>query len=143
MPKDSIDCLIVGAGFAGLVAAQQLTTRLGWKCVVIDQRHHIGGNAHDQIDDAGILVHTYEAYIGRPATENEFKTCLAGARENFPHPVNSEEVILAQVGREFYERFFEGYTSSTVNMDQVVGMALKGGMNSLPPLANASPMLYS
>ena len=42
----SIDFLIVGAGFSGLVTAERLTNS-GFRCVVIDQRDHLGGNAYD------------------------------------------------------------------------------------------------
>ena len=42
-----IDVLIVGAGFAGITVAEQLSKRLGWKCVIVDERSHIGGNAYD------------------------------------------------------------------------------------------------
>jgi phytoene dehydrogenase-like protein len=46
----SIDFLIVGAGFSGLVTAERLTNS-GFRCVVIDQRDHLGGNAYDCYDE--------------------------------------------------------------------------------------------
>lgn len=58
------DFLIIGAGFAGLVAAQRLAAA-GWKCVVVDRRNHLGGNAHDGIDAAGVLVHHYGPHYFR------------------------------------------------------------------------------
>ncbi|MGJ8655512.1 MAG: UDP-galactopyranose mutase [Akkermansiaceae bacterium] len=67
--KRPIDALIVGAGFAGLVAAEQLSKKLGWKCVVVDQRDHIGGNAYDYYDDAGVLVHKYGPHYFRTNSE--------------------------------------------------------------------------
>ena len=54
----SIDFLIVGAGFSGLVTAERLTNA-GFRCVVIDQRDHLGGNAYDCYDEAGVLIHPY------------------------------------------------------------------------------------
>ncbi len=151
------DFLIIGAGFAGLVVAERLAGA-GWRCVVADRRTHLGGNAHDRRDAAGVLVHaygphyfrtnsprvveylsrftawrevaytiksfargrfwsfpvnlnTFEEFTGRPATTTEFESWLAAARLPLDGPPrNSEEVILSQVGREFYELFFEGYT---------------------------------
>jgi UDP-galactopyranose mutase len=57
-----------------------------------------------------INLNTFEELLGRPSTTAEFEAWLAEHREDIPEPKNSEEVILAQVGRAFYERFFEGYT---------------------------------
>ena len=57
------DYLIVGAGFAGSVLAERLASRLGKRVVLIDRRNHIGGNAYDHHDDAGLLVHKYGPHI--------------------------------------------------------------------------------
>ena len=56
------DVLIVGAGFAGLVMAERLSTQLGKHCLVIDRRAHIGGNAYDYYDVHGVLVHKYGSH---------------------------------------------------------------------------------
>jgi len=57
------DYLIVGAGFAGSVMAERLAADAGKKVLLIDKRSHIGGNAYDHHDDAGILVHKYGPHI--------------------------------------------------------------------------------
>jgi UDP-galactopyranose mutase len=57
------DYLIVGAGYAGSVMAERLATDAGKKVLIIDKRPHIGGNAYDHYDDAGILVHKYGPHI--------------------------------------------------------------------------------
>ena len=155
-PDHSTDFLIIGAGFSGLVLAERLAAA-GWKCTVADRRSHLGGNAYDRTDQAGVLIHpygphyfrsnsqrivdylsaftewhqhsytikshargrlwsfpinlnTFEEFIGRPSTPEEFVQWLADHREPIGKPENSEEVILSQVGRELYELFFEGYT---------------------------------
>ena len=129
----------------------------GWKCVVVDRRSHLGGNAYDRKSDVGVLVHpygphyfrsnsprivdylsaftewhevnytiksytrgrhwsfpinlnTFEEYLGRPASTEEFTSWLEQTRIPIADPQNSEEVIISQVGRELYELFFEGYT---------------------------------
>ena len=151
-----VDFLIVGAGFSGLVVGQRLA-EAGWKCLVIDRRDHLGGNAYDAPDKLGILTHqygphyfrsnsqrivdylskftdwhsveyqvksftddrywsfpinlnTFEELTGRASTTAEFEAWLDSTRTPIENPANSEEVILSQVGRELYEKFFEGYT---------------------------------
>jgi UDP-galactopyranose mutase len=61
---NTTDFLIIGAGFSGLVAAHRLATA-GWKCVVVDRRTHLGGNAYDKIDHAGVLTHAYGPHYFR------------------------------------------------------------------------------
>ena len=57
------DYLVVGAGFAGSVLAERLSQDAGKKVLIIDKRNHVGGNAYDHYDDAGILVHKYGPHI--------------------------------------------------------------------------------
>lgn len=158
------DFLIVGAGFAGLVLAERLSSQLGRKCLLIDRRDHIGGNSQDEFDEAGVLIHkygphyfrtdsdriqeylslftdwhelryeirsytngqywnfpvnlnTFEQLIGAPATEEQFVEWLSRNREDIENPANSEEVVLSQVGRQFYELFFRGYTIKQWGVD--------------------------
>jgi UDP-galactopyranose mutase len=57
------DYLIVGAGFAGSVLAERLARGAGKKVLLVDRRPHIGGNAYDCYDQAGILIHKYGPHI--------------------------------------------------------------------------------
>lgn len=57
------DYLIVGAGFAGSVLAERLASEANQRVLIVDIRPHIGGNAYDHYDDAGILVHKYGPHI--------------------------------------------------------------------------------
>lgn len=59
----AFDYLIVGAGFAGSVLAERLARGLGKKVLICDKRNHIGGNAYDHYDAAGLLVHKYGPHI--------------------------------------------------------------------------------
>ena len=61
--KPHYDVLIVGAGFAGSVMAERLAAGSGKRVLVIDKRPHIGGNAYDCYDEAGILFHKYGPHI--------------------------------------------------------------------------------
>jgi UDP-galactopyranose mutase len=63
--KQKFDYLIVGAGFAGLTAAERLCTQFGKKCLVVEKRTHIGGNAYDRYDDSGVLIHNYGPHYFR------------------------------------------------------------------------------
>lgn len=66
------DFLIVGAGFAGSVAAEQLASR-GKKVLVIDKRDHIGGNAYDEYDQQGVLIHKYGPHIFHTNSQRIFE----------------------------------------------------------------------
>jgi UDP-galactopyranose mutase len=57
------DYLIVGAGFAGSVIAERLASQHGARVLLIDRRPHVGGNAYDEKDEAGILYHKYGPHI--------------------------------------------------------------------------------
>ncbi len=57
-----------------------------------------------------VNLNTFEQFLGRASDSAEFTAWLAQNRLPIAQPANSEEVILSQVGREFYELFFEGYT---------------------------------
>jgi len=55
--------LIVGAGFSGSTLAERIASQLDQKVILIDRRSHIGGNAYDQPDEHGILIHRYGPHI--------------------------------------------------------------------------------
>ena len=58
----NVEVLVVGAGYAGSVVAQRLASA-GKRVQVIDKRDHIGGNAYDEYDEHGVLVHRYGPHI--------------------------------------------------------------------------------
>jgi UDP-galactopyranose mutase len=57
------DWVVVGAGFAGSIIAERLASQRDEKVLVIDRRPHIGGNAYDRYDEAGVLIHQYGPHI--------------------------------------------------------------------------------
>ena len=129
----------------------------GKRVLVIDRREHIAGNAFDEKDAAGVLVHRYGPHIfhtnspevvsylskfteWRPY-EHRVLTCVDG--QLLPMPINidtvnryfglqldapgvaalmatltekreriqtSEDLVVSQIGRELYEKFFRNYT---------------------------------
>ncbi|MDE2486289.1 MAG: UDP-galactopyranose mutase [Alphaproteobacteria bacterium] len=61
--KKPFDYLIVGAGFAGSVLAERLASQLGKRVMLVDRRPHVGGNAYDEKDAAGVLMHKYGPHL--------------------------------------------------------------------------------
>ncbi|SAK84217.1 UDP-galactopyranose mutase [Caballeronia catudaia] len=158
------DYLVVGAGFAGAVLAERLAAGLGKTVLIIDRRDHIGGNAYDEFDAAGIRIHRYGPHIfhtnaqrivdylskftewrpyehrvkahvdgmlvpipinlttlnvlyGLHMTSVEARAFLAERAEALPDVLTSEDVVVSAVGRELYEKFFQGYTRKQWGMD--------------------------
>jgi UDP-galactopyranose mutase len=158
MEPHMFDFLVVGAGFAGSVIAERLASQRGATVLVIDKRNHVGGNAYDRYDEAGILIHQYgphifhtnsarifeylsqftawrsyehrvlshvderllpipinrttlnELYDLNLSTEEAVERFLKGRAEPIEHVRTAEDVVLSQVGRDLYEKFFRGYT---------------------------------
>jgi UDP-galactopyranose mutase len=67
------DYLIVGAGFAGSVLAERLATLEDATILMVDKRNHIGGNAYDYYNEAGILIHKYGPHIFHTNSEKVFE----------------------------------------------------------------------
>jgi UDP-galactopyranose mutase len=68
----SSSVLVVGAGFAGSVIARELADA-GWLVRVIDKRSHVAGNAYDELDTHGVLVHRYGPHIFHTNGERIFE----------------------------------------------------------------------
>jgi UDP-galactopyranose mutase len=64
-----------------------------------------------------INLNTFETFLGRPSTTEEFEAWIEEKRIPIEDPKNSEEVIISQVGWELYEMFFKGYTKKQWRMD--------------------------
>jgi UDP-galactopyranose mutase len=67
-----MDYLVVGAGFAGATCARELA-EAGRRCLVIDRRPHLAGNAYDRLDDHGVLIHQYGPHIFHTNSEKVFQ----------------------------------------------------------------------
>jgi UDP-galactopyranose mutase len=88
MYMENVDYLIVGAGLFGATFARMMTDA-GKKCLVIDKREHIAGNAYtEQVE--GIHVHKYGAHIFHTDDEGIWNFVNQFAR--FNHYVNSPRV---------------------------------------------------
>jgi len=158
------DWLIVGAGFAGSVLAERLARERDEHVLIIDRRPHIGGNAYDRHDSAGLLVHQYGPHIfhtnakqifdylsdftewrhyehrvlaqvdgqlvpipinldtinrlyGLELTSEELVQWFQERAENVQDIQTSEDVVVSQIGRELYDKFFRGYTRKQWGVD--------------------------
>ena len=159
------DYLIVGAGFAGSVMAERLASQMDKKVLIVEKRHHIGGNAYDEYDEHGILVHRYGPHIfhtnsnkvfdylskftewipyehkvlakldGRLypipinritlnklynlnlQSEKEVEEYYKKVREKRYPIQNSEDIIVNQVGKDLFEKFFRNYTKKQWNLE--------------------------
>jgi UDP-galactopyranose mutase len=86
------DYLIVGAGYAGSVLAERLTSQLGKRVLLIDKRPHIGGYAYDEKDGAGVLMHRYGPHIFHTNSDE-----VAGYLSQFTRWRPYEHRVLASV----------------------------------------------
>ncbi|MEA9809357.1 UDP-galactopyranose mutase [Xanthomonas campestris pv. raphani] len=93
--RRGFDYLIVGTGFAGSVLAERLAAGLGKRVLVVDRRPHIGGNAYDFHDDAGVLIHRYGPHIFHTNAQR-----IVDYLSNFTEWRPYEHRVLAQVGEQ-------------------------------------------
>jgi UDP-galactopyranose mutase len=64
------DLVVVGSGFFGLTIAERCASELGLDVLVLERRHHIGGNAYSEVDpETGIEVHVYGAHLFHTSNE--------------------------------------------------------------------------
>lgn len=159
------DYLIVGAGFAGSVMAERLASQFNKKVLVVEKRNHIAGNAYDEYDEHGILVHRYGPHIFHTNSKEVFdylsqftewipyehKVLAKIGNELYPIPINritinklynlnlktedevkvyfdtvkekrfpilnSENIIVNQVGKDLFEKFFKHYTKKQWDLE--------------------------
>ena len=97
------DYVIVGAGFFGAVFANEMKKK-GKKCLVLDKRHHIGGNCYTRkVHD--INVHVYGPHIFHTSNQKiwEYVNKLVEFRQFVYSP-------LAKYGDEYYSLPFNMWT---------------------------------
>lgn len=61
---DTPDLVVVGSGLFGLTVAERVASQLGKRVLILERRHHIGGNAYSEAEpETGIEVHKYGAHL--------------------------------------------------------------------------------
>ena len=64
------DLVVVGSGFFGLTIAERCANELGLEVLVLERRHHLGGNAYSEAEpETGIEVHVYGAHLFHTSNE--------------------------------------------------------------------------
>ena len=132
--------LIVGAGFSGSVSARALADA-GHHVLLIDRRSHFGGNAYDESDAHGILIHRYGPHIFHTNSERvvswlsrftewrpyEHRVLGVVGGVHYPFPINCHTLNLLY-GLEldeagavaFFERVRESRSSMLTSEDVVL-----------------------
>jgi UDP-galactopyranose mutase len=60
----NVDLVVAGSGFFGLTIAERCASDLGLRVLVVERRHHIGGNAYSEPErETGIEMHRYGAHL--------------------------------------------------------------------------------
>jgi len=57
------DYIIVGAGLAGITAAEELANIMNKKVLIIEKRNHVGGNCFDYVNENGTRIHKYGPHV--------------------------------------------------------------------------------
>ncbi len=69
-PDSAYDLVVVGSGFFGLTVAERCAAELDLKVLVLERRHHLGGNAYSEVEpQTGIEVHKYGAHLFHTSNE--------------------------------------------------------------------------
>ncbi|HEV2451790.1 MAG TPA: UDP-galactopyranose mutase [Streptosporangiaceae bacterium] len=67
----NVDLVVVGSGFFGLTVAERCAADLGLRVLVLERRHHIGGNAYSEPEPrTGIEIHRYGAHLFHTSNEH-------------------------------------------------------------------------
>jgi UDP-galactopyranose mutase len=91
------DLVIVGSGFFGLTIAERCAEELGLRVLVLERRHHLGGNAYSERDpETGIEVHVYGAHLFHTSNERvwedftdyQHRVYTSHRGQVYPMPIN-------------------------------------------------------
>lgn len=64
MTEQKYDLIVVGSGLFGLTVAERAASQLGKRVLIVEKRHHLGGNAYSEAEPTtGIEVHRYGAHL--------------------------------------------------------------------------------
>ena len=64
------DLVIVGSGLFGLTIAERCAEELGLKVLIVERRHHVGGNAYSERNpETNVEVHKYGAHLFHTSNE--------------------------------------------------------------------------
>lgn len=119
--------LIVGCGLSGIVIAERIASQLSEEVLIIDRRHHIGGNVFDYKDpETGITVHQYGPHVFHTNDQNVWnylnrftewhrfmyrvKAVVDGIEVNIPFNLDSlYKVFPRQMAQKFEVKLIEKF----------------------------------
>ena len=92
------DIVIVGSGFFGLTLAERCANELGLQVLVLERRHHLGGNAYSEAEpETGIEVHVYGAHLFHTSNKRVWDYV-----SRFTEFTNYQHRVFAKVGDQVY-----------------------------------------
>lgn len=95
--NENFDYLIIGAGFSGSVLAERIAKIMNKSVLLIEKRSHIGGNAYDYYDEAGVLVHKYGPHIFHTNSPEVFEYL-----SHFTEWYSYEHRVVAKINGAYY-----------------------------------------
>ncbi|MGH3873984.1 MAG: UDP-galactopyranose mutase [Pseudonocardiaceae bacterium] len=108
------DLVIVGSGFFGLTIAERAATQLDKRVLIVECRHHLGGNAYSEVEpDTGIEVHRYGAHLFHTSNKrvwdyvNQFTDFTGYQHRVFT--VHDDQVYPFPMGLGLISQFFGRY----------------------------------
>ncbi len=132
------DLVVVGSGFFGLTVAERAATQLNKRVLVVERRHHLGGNAYSELEpETGIEVHRYGAHLFHTSNKrvwdyvNQF-TRFTGYQHRvftihrgqvYPFPMG-----LAMIS-QFFGRYFTPREARALIAEQAAEIDGKGATN--------------
>lgn len=64
MTEQKYDLIVVGSGLFGLTVAERAASQLNKRVLILEKRHHLGGNAYSEAEPTtGIEIHKYGAHL--------------------------------------------------------------------------------
>jgi monoamine oxidase len=103
--KETVDAVVVGAGYAGLAAARKLTDE-GCSTVVLEARDRVGGRTHT-VEEAGAKVDLGGQWIG-PGQDHIYALAAETGVATFPQSTAGDDVVLED-GRPLRVTGDDGY----------------------------------
>ena len=126
--------IVVGAGYAGAIAARFIAENFDEKVTLIEKRDHVAGNMFDYINNDGIIVHRYGPHISVMKNEKVFNY-LSRFTEWIPYEhrvnalINNKEVPLPIN----FNSILKLYDNDTAK--KLIGMLIEEyGANQLVPI---------
>jgi len=137
------DYVIVGAGFAGSVMAERIASQLNKKVLIVEKRNHVGGNAYNEYDEHGILVHKYGPHIFHTNSKKVFDYLSKFTEWRF-----YEHKVLAKLGDEYYPIPINRITLNklynlNLKSDLEVENYLKGIKQNRKPIKNSEDIIVN